>query len=282
MYAPVILIAIVVFLVWPMLGNKGPGKMSSEEEPLDEARLRALGYMNLHDRWVHPSLRLWTPDPKSLLKCDKEQLEVFHNSETWVEFSAPDKPFLSPDVGRVVRELQLTWFGWLDAWFFKSGVGIRTNEIESLGGDGLKQMVARFESFHKENQTRKQVGCFGLALMFFWLVGGWQWGPNAWLVGMAAIAVGSWLFRPIAETPDLWGEINEVTAQDALLKGRQLLGEEWREFAYATAAIPIDKEHLHLMNIEKNIAISSVRRHFTPDGITLILKWLVPIEDDET
>jgi len=263
-----------------MLGNKKGEDMGLNEEPLDEARLRALGYMNLHDRWVHPALRLWTPNPSSLLKCDKRQLDRFHDRDTWVDIPAPDKPFLSPEVGRVVRELQLTWFGWLNAWFFKSGVGILTEEIESLGGDGLKQMVSRFENFHKENQTRKQVGCFGLAFMFFWLVGGWQWGSNAWLLGMATIAVGTWLFRPIAETPDLWGEINEVTAQDALKRGRELLGEEWSEFAYATAAIPIDEEHLHLMNIEKSIAISSIRSHFTPDGVSRILKWLVPVEDD--
>ena len=280
MYAPVILFAIILLFAWPMLSRQS-GVEPPVDEPIDQERLRALGYVNLHDRWVNASLRIWTPTPSRLLACDDEQLDAFHAPETWSDIRAPQRPHLPPDLTRAARELELRWFGWLDAWFFPSGAGISARELEQLGADGLRGLTERIAEFHRDNDTKKRAGCVGLAMMFFWLVAGWQWGSTAWLLGMATIAVGSWLFRPMRATPELWGGVREVTAQDALRRGRDLLGEEWSEVAYITAAIPAEEGHLHLMNLEQNISIANLRGLFTPNGIKEILHNLVPIDEAE-
>jgi hypothetical protein len=154
-----------------------------------------------------------------------------------------------------------------------------TEELERIGPAGLNKLVERYMSFHKENHRRKQIGCFGVCVMFFWLVGGWQWGTDVWLLGMAAIAVGSWLFRPIMEPPDLWGDVTEVNTQEFLERGAEMLGEGWKDFAKAAAAIAIDSDHIHMMSLDRTISVDALKRHFSPEGIMKILHWMVPIDE---
>jgi len=276
----VIVIAILFMMVWPML-SRPPGAPSKEPPPVDGELMRSLGYIvDTDDRWIHPGIGVWVPQPHSLAECERSELDAFHDREIWANLDKPDQPYLSPDVGRAAREHQMQWYGWLDVWFFPNGAGLMTEELERIGPTGLNSLVERYTTFHKENHRRKQIGCFGVCTMFFWLVGGWQWGTDVWLLGMAAIAVGSWLFRPIMEPPDLWGEVTEVNTQEFLERGAAMLGEGWADFARATATIPIDSDHVHMMNLDRTIAVDALKRNFTPEGILKILHWMVPIDDD--
>lgn len=277
----VITIVFLFMLVWPML-TRPAGQAASEPPPppVDTGLMRELGYIvNTDDRWIHPWLKMWVTNPQSLAQCDRDQLEAFHSEDTWAPLEKPQQPYLSPDLGRAVREHKLQWFGWMDVWFLPNGAGILTDELERIGAHGLNELISRYMSFHQENHRRKQAGCVGMFAMFFWLVGGWQWGSEVWLLGMALIAVGSWLFRPIMEPPDLWGEVHEVNTQEAMEQGALMLGEEWKEFARATAVIPLDSDHIHMMNLDRCISVEKLQRHFSPEGILSILKWMVPVDD---
>lgn len=275
----VVIIIILFAMVWPML-SRPAGTPEKTAPPVDQELMRALGYVvDTDDRWMHPGIGVWVPQPQALADCDRAELEAFHDREIWAKIEKPKAPYLSPDVGRSVREHEMQWFGWLDVWFFPNGAGLMTEELERIGPTGLKALVDRYTNFHQANHRRKQIGCFGVCTMFFWLVAGWQWGDDVWLLGMAAIAVGSWLFRPIMEPPDLWGEVTEVNTQEYLERGAAMLGEEWASFARATAAIPLDSDHIHMMNLDRNISVDALHRHFSPEGILKILHWMVPIDD---
>ena len=276
----IIVIAILLLLVWPML-SRPSGESAEKPVAVDEGLMRELGYIiDTDNRWIHPGIKVWVPKPHAMAECDHSELKAFHNREIWANIQKPDQPYLSPDVGRAVREHHLQWHGWLDVWFLPNGAGLMTEEIERIGAHGLNALIDRYVSFHKENHRRKQAGCLGMFLMFFWLVGGWQWGTTAWLLGMGAIAVGSWLFRPITEPPNLWDGVEEVNTQEYLQRGAEMLGEGWDEFARITAAIPIDSDHLHMMNLDRTISVDALQRNFTPKGFLDILKWMVPMDEN--
>ena len=126
----VIVIVILFMLLWPML-TRPAGRSSTEPEPpaVDGGLMRELGYIvNTDDRWIHPWLKMWVTDPGRLASCDREELTAFHNEDTWAPIEKPQQPYLSPDLGRAVREHRLQWFGWMDVWFLPNGAGILTDE----------------------------------------------------------------------------------------------------------------------------------------------------------
>jgi uncharacterized protein (DUF2267 family) len=81
------------------------------------------------------------------------------------------------------------------------------------------------------------------------------------------------------EPPDLWGDVTEVNTQEFLERGAEMLGEGWKDFAKAAAAIAIDSDHIHMMNLDRTISVDALKRHFSPEGIMKILHWMVPIDE---
>ena len=246
----------------------------------DHQRLRALGYLlDEENRWIHPWLGAWLPAPEKLLALPQEQLETFHSDTHWLNRQEPPRPALEPDLLALVGTRKLHWYGWLEVWYLPSGAGVRHEDLKSLGADRMRSLLDGLDEWQERNQLRKSCGCLGMALMVIWLFTGWQWGSVTWLLGMALIAVGTWLGRPLPFPEGLWEGIEEFDIQQALLPAREALGPAWEEVAELTGALLLEEEELYLMNLDRSVRVDSLMEHFEPDNFLHLLHLLIPLEN---
>lgn len=246
--------------------------------------LRRFGYLlDREDRWVHPRFGLECQDPEALLACDPEELERFHDDSVWADEIKPRaRPTMDADLGRAVREHELEWDGWLEA--FETGNGdvyISMDELEALGAEGFVQVMDDATSWYDRHAMRTIGGCAGLGVMVVWLALGWLAGTVWWLLGMAAIAVVTWVGRPRPRPKDLWGPIDPARFEHALERAAEQVSEEWESVLLRCGALPVGDTHLRLNVLRRTIRSDVLMSTFTPDGLGTILLTLAPVEDDE-
>ena len=249
----------------------------------DFRALRQYGYaQDAQDRWVHPDFGLECQSPEELLKLDQDLLERFHAPLTWADQLRPiERPPLPADLQRLVREHELLWDGWLEAFEAPGGnVYITTLDMERLGAEQLNLVLLRIEAFQDKRALRVVGSCLGMAVMLVWLAAGWLLGVPAWLIGMAVIAVATWLIRPKRMPEGMWAGIDQEIWEHAVDEARDMLGEDWDELALATGALPIDEEHVHLSVLRRSIALETLWG-FETEGFSRVLACLAPIEVDE-
>lgn len=244
--------------------------------------LRELGYLlDPEDMWIHPRLRLLVEDQEVLLSARRDHLTAFHDPSLWDRMDAEPAPILEESLRRAVRQAELSWDGWLNAWDTGEGSWLRTEQLESLGPQGLIALVSAARAFETKHRRRRAAGCAGLFLMFGWLLVGWLAGVNAWLIGMLVIAGVTLVFRPRGMPDGLWGEADSEMLIHALEAGQIALGEEWGEAAHALGAIPAGPEHLHLLLVERTVRTETLLERFEPDELLRILHAVSPLGDEE-
>ena len=244
--------------------------------------LRRFGYLlDRQDRWVHPRFGLECQDPEALIACS--EVEAFHDAEVWADEVQPrQRPSLEPELARVVRDYELEWDGWLEA--FETGNGdvyVTLEELEDMGAAGFREVMEQATGWYDKHAMRTLGGCLGLGVMLLWLALGWMAGTVWWLLGMAAIAVVTWLVRPRSRPRSLWGPIDPARFEKALEEATGRLGDEWEPVLLRCGALPAGPEHLRLNVIRRTIRTDVLRRTFSPDGLAAILLTLAPVEDDE-
>jgi len=241
--------------------------------------LRSLGYhQDTGDRWVHAGLQVRLVDPALMFSVEPSQVEAFHDDGLWSDLRPPPRPLMDAELGRVVVELELDWNGWLGTWLSPSGLHMTQRELEDLGAEALSELESQRLVWLEEHRRRRFAGCLGMGAMVLWLGAGWLLGTTLWLLGMAAIAVWSWMMRPQRWPPELNPEGPDPEA--AVEEGRQMLGPEWAGVASIVAPIPVDTDHVHLLNLERTISLDAMSQHFTPEGFMRILNALVPLDED--
>ena len=166
------------------------------------------------------------------------------------------------------------------SWYLPSGAGVRHADLLALGAAPFGAILDGLDTWQEKNQLRKSCGCLGMALMVTWLFSGWHWGSVTWLLGMALIAAGTWLGRPLPFPDALWEGIDEFDIQEALAPAREALGPAWKEVAELTGAVLLDKEELYLMNLDRSMRVESLLEHFEPDSFLNLLHLLHPLEAD--
>ena len=234
---------------------------------MDASRLRALGYMlDGEDRWVHPRLKLELQDPDALLACNESDLEVFHDGSLWAELEPAPRPALDFDLSSRVARLELSWDGWLRAWELQEGLYASHEQLVEMG-DRLEGTLAGLRRWQEGHDRRLVGSCMGMAAMLLWLLGGWAFGVSAWLGGVAFIAVATWLVRPRSRPDSLFGNLDVELVPKALAAGRD-----------AVAAIPVDGEHVRLSVLERNVAVSELKRAFQPEVLGRILHSVAPVD----
>ncbi len=241
--------------------------------------LRSLGYhRDGRDEWIHAGLQVRLVDPELLFSVEPGQVESFHDERLWSDVRPRPRPLMEAELGRAVVELELDWNGWLESWLSPSGLHLAQRDLESLGEERLRDIETRRRAWLKEHAQRRLAGCAGMAAMIVWMGVGWLLGTTLWILGMALIAVGSWLMRPVP-----WpAEINPdgPDPEEALERGRQMLGPEWDGVARIVAPVPIDRGHVRLLNLERTISVEVMQERFTPEGFVHILHALVPLDED--
>ncbi len=246
-------------------------------------RLRALGYhQDLQERWIHPDLDLWLMDPAMLLEIDTDQVDAFHDPVVWADLRPPSRPLMDAELGRAVVQAGLTWDGWMGHWSSPSGLQLTQPDVEALGAEALPELETRRLAWLAEHSRRRLAGCTGMAVMILWLGVGWAIAGSVtvWLLGMAVIAVASWLFRPVQWPSDLDPDPPDNEAR--LTAGREALGPPWYPVAMLTAPILWDSDHVHLLTLGRTIAVDALHERFSPDVFLRILHCLEPIDDPET
>lgn len=243
-------------------------------------RLRALGYhQDLQDRWVHPVLNLWLMDPALMLELPVDQVDAFHDEAVWAQVREPARPLMDAELSRAVNQADLTWQGWVGHWSSPSGLQLTQADIEHLGVETLSTLEQRRLAWLDEHGRRRFAGCTGMAVMILWLGVGWAIAGSVtvWLIGMAIIAVASWLTRPVPWPPEL---DPDPPPNEAILDlGRETMGPDWHGVALLTAPIPWDGDQLHLLTLARTISVTSLHEHFTPDVFLRMLHALEPIDD---
>jgi hypothetical protein len=244
--------------------------------------LRALGYvLDPEDMWIHPRLRLLVEDVEVLLSAESEHLQGFHDPGLWEGVDPEPIPVLEEGLRRAARQAGLRWDGWLNAWDTGAGSWLRTEQLESMGPQGLLDMVKGARAFDTKHRRRRAAGCAGLFLMFGWLLVGWLAGVNAWLIGMLVIAGVTLIFRPRGMPDGLWGDADEEMLIHGLEAGQIALGEGWEEAAHALGAIPAGPDHLYLMLVERSVRTQELLERFDPEELLRILHAVSPLADDE-
>ena len=243
-------------------------------------RLRALGYhKDLQDRWIHEVLQVWLMDPALLLELEPTQVEAFHDPEVWVQVRAPARPLMDADLHRAVTQADLSWNGWLGQWSSPSGLQLTQQDVEELGVETLSTLEQRRLTWLAEHGRRRFAGCTGMGVMILWLGVGWAIAGSitVWRLGMAVIAVASWLLRPVPWPEELDPE--PPSTEERLTTGRELLGPEWHGVALLTAPIPWDGGAVHMLSLDRTITVSRLHEHFTPDVFLRILHALEPTDE---
>ncbi len=251
---------------------------------MPEAGFRALrryGYaQDPEDRWVHRDFGMECQDPEALLALPEALLQRFHDPSTWADELRPvERPPLPAELQRLVRDHELLWDGWLEAFEAPSGnVYVTVEDMDRLGADQLSQVLGRIDTFYDARSVRLMGSCLGMAIMLIWLATGWMLDVPAWLVGMAVIAVGTWLIRPRRMPEAMWAGIDQEIWEHAVDEAREMVGEDWDEVALSTGALPVDEEHVHLSVLQRTIALEQLWS-FEVEPFTRILGTLSPIED---
>lgn len=219
-------------------------------------------------------------DPEALESCS--EVEVFHDESVWVDLSPRPRPSMDPEIARVVRDHELEWDGWLEA--FETGNGdvyVTLAELQDLGPEGFDALMEGATGWYDRHAMRTLGGCLGLGVMFAWLAAGWLAGTVWWLLGMAAIAVVTWMIRPRSRPGDLWGPIDTGRFGKALERAAEGFDEAWEPVLLRCGALPVGEEHLRLNVLRRSVRAETLRERFTPDGLAAILLTLAPVEDDE-
>ncbi|HJN75036.1 MAG TPA: hypothetical protein QGF58_14000 [Myxococcota bacterium] len=246
--------------------------------------LRRFGYLlDREDRWVHPIFGLKCEDPEALLACDPEQLEDFHADRVWADgVQARARPAMAPEISTLVRDYELEWDGWLEA--FETGNGdvyVTLEELEDMGPEGFREVMNGATAWYDRHAMRTVGGCAGLGVMVLWLALGWLTGVVWWLLGMAAIAVVTWMIRPRPRPKTLWGPIDPARFESALEEATERVDEEWEDVLLRCGALPAGDDHIRLVVIRRTIRTDVLVSTFDPDTLAAILHTLAPVEDDE-
>jgi hypothetical protein len=245
--------------------------------------LRRFGYaQDAEDRWVHRDFGLECQDPAALLALPEALLLRFHDPLSWADHLRPaERPALPAALQRLVREHELIWDGWLEAFEAPGGnVYVSVEEMERLGAERLDEVLSRIEVFYDRRAMRLLGSCSGMGIMVLWLAGGWLVGVPGWLIGMAIIAVGTWLLRPRRMPESMWAGIDQEVWERAVDEAREMVGEDWDDLALATGAVPVDEEHVHLTVVGRTIALETLWT-FDAEQLNEVLSTLAPIEVDE-
>lgn len=219
-------------------------------------------------------------DAQQLLSAPQEQLEVFHDRETWLNLPGEPPPALEADLVRTLRSLELDWDPHLAAYDNGSGAYLRADQVQELGAQGLRELVEKARAWEQKHLRRKQVGCLGLVLMVLWLICGWIAGLEAWLGGMMLIAGVALALRPRSAPPDLWDPADAELLGHALDAAEVALGTEWSEVVPALGAIPAGPDHLYLLAVERGVCVETLLQRFTPQGLATILDSLSAIDPE--
>ncbi len=244
-------------------------------------RLRALGYhQDLQERWVHGRLGVWLMDPALLLGLDPDEVTAFHDEHFWADLQPAPRPLMDAELSRAINQAELSWNGWLGNWSSPSGLTLTLQDVEDLGPEGLQTLENQRLEWLAEHSRRRMAGCAGMGLMITWLGIGWAIAGSVtvWLLGMALIAIGSWLTRPSPWPSELDPEGPDPEV--ALKEGQAMLGEAWHSVALLIAPIPVDTDHVHFLVLERTIALAALHEHFTPGGFMRILHAVEPLEED--
>jgi hypothetical protein len=245
-------------------------------------RLRGLGYhQDLQGRWVHGGLALWLMDPDLLLQLPPEEVSAFHDSAIWADLRPAPRPLMEADLSRVINDLEMTWNGWLATWISPSSLQLTQADLTELGPQGLASLETQRLEWLEEHGRRRFAGCAGMGAMILWLGVGWAIAGSVtvWLIGMAVIAVGSWLMRPVPWPAEL--DPDPPNVEEALTVGREMLGPDWQQTSLLTSPIPVDTDHVHFLRLERTIAVDALLAHFTPGGFMRILHAVEPLDETE-
>ncbi len=246
----------------------------------DNTRLRQLGYhQDLEGRWVHPDLSAWLLDPVLLLETEPAQVDAFHDPATWADIREPARPLMEADLARAVNQAELIWNGWLGHWQSPSGLQLPQPDLERLGGEALSALEQQRLAWLAEHSRRRLAGCAGMGAMILWLGVGWAIAGSVtvWLLGMAVIAVGSWLLRPVPWPQGL--DPDPPDNEHRMVAGREALGPAWHAVALLTAPVRWDSDHVVLLTLERVIAVEHLHDTFTPEVFLRILHALEPIDE---
>lgn len=245
-------------------------------------RLRQLGYhQDLDGRWLHGALGVWLVDPEQLLALPREPVEAFHDEALWPALRPAPRPLMDAGLSHAAIQAELVWDGWLGTWSSPSGLVLGQPDLARLGAEGIAALETARSAWLAEHGRRRVAGCTGMAVMIAWLGAGWMLAGSVtvWLIGMAVIAVGSWLTRPVPWPAELNPEPPDTRALFDAASDR--LGEAWHAVVRLTAPILADADHLHLLGLDRSIAIDTLLARFTPDDFLRILHTLEVLDEDE-